>query len=117
MADLTFMVPVDAVGVFECRRRTMRVAVAITAEYNRLTEGAESIGGEFAGICNFLAYLKAMVVRGPDGWDPYAIDPDDEAAVAALQDVYAAIKTAEGRFRKPAGDQPQSASASVQPVP
>jgi hypothetical protein len=98
-----FTVAVDGVGSFTCRRRTMRTAIAITAEYNRLTEGAEHVPEDFAGICNFIAYLKAMIIHGPGDWDPYQADPDSAADMDKLRQVYMAIKEAEGRFRQSAG--------------
>lgn len=107
----TFTVAVDGVGSFTCRRRTMRTAIAITAEYNRLTEGAEQVPDEFAGICNFIAYLKAMVVAGPGDWDPYLADPDSEADMERLRKVYVAVKDAEGRFRAGAGADAQKPGA------
>ena len=108
MRDLhTQVVMVDGIGSFVCRRRTMRVAIAISAEYNRLTEGSENIGPEFAGICNFMAYLRAMVVAGPDDWAPYDIDPEDTEAMDQLRQVYLAIKDAEARFRKQPDGQPE----------
>lgn len=112
----TQVVMVDGIGSFVCRRRTMRVAIAISAEYNRLTEGADNIGPEFAGICNFMAYLRAMVVSGPDNWAPYDIDPEDNDAMDELRKVYMAIKDAEARFRKKPGSEPQGASPGVSGV-
>lgn len=103
----TQVVNVDGIGSFVCRRRTMRVAIAISAEYNRLTEGSENIGPEFAGICNFMAYLRAMIVSGPDDWAPYDIDPEDTEAMDRLRQVYLAIKDAEARFRKQPDGKPE----------
>ena len=108
MRDLnTQIVTVEGVGSFVCRRRTMRVAIAITAEYNRLTEGAENVSHEFAGICNFMAYLRTIVVSGPDDWSPYDVDPDDGEAMDRLRQVYQAIKDSEARFRAKPGQEPQ----------
>lgn len=108
MADPnTQVVTVEGVGAFVCRRRTMRVAVAISAEYNRLTEGAEIVSPEFAGVCNFMAYLRVIVITGPDGWNPYDVDPDDNEAMDVLRKVYVAIKDAEARFRGKPGKEPQ----------
>lgn len=103
-------VAVDGIGTFQCRRRTMRAAIAITAEYNRLTEGADVVSPEFAGICNFMAYLSAMIASGPAGWDPYSVDPDDEGAMDKLRQVYTACKDAEARFRVTPGSEPQAKS-------
>jgi hypothetical protein len=99
MRSDTFVVDVDGVGSFECRRRTMRVEVARQAEFCRLTEGLQSIPEEFAGVCNFLAYLKVMIAKGPDGWDVDDVDPEDQEQLKKLREVHAAIQTAERRFR------------------
>lgn len=107
----TFSVAIEGVGTLTCRRRTMRTAVAMAAEYNRLTEGAEVVPPEFDGLCNFLAYLKVMVVDGPDGWDPYAVDPEDPDAMARLRLAYSGIQDAEGRFRSGAKPQPEGEGA------
>lgn len=107
--EQTAVVTVDGIGVFRYRRRTMRTAVAINAEYNRLTEGAQAVSSEFAGLCDFLAYLRVMIVEAPDDWDPYAVDPDSEEEVGRLNRVYRAIKDAEARFRTGTGpDRPGS---------
>lgn len=103
-------VHVEGVGAFEIRPRTVRVVVAINAEYNRLTEGTEDVSSDFAWLCSFLAYLKIVIESSPEGWiDPYDVDPEDEAAMARLHKVYAALKAAEGRFRDDAAAQPQVA--------
>lgn len=108
--DKTFTVQVDGVGAFECRRRTMRVQVAIAAEYNRLVEGAESISRSLDSMASFMSYLQAMIVDAPEGWDAYAVDPDDPDEVEQLQQVYAAIQAAEARFRKGRKPKPEAAS-------
>ena len=107
-------VQVDGVGSFEVRKRTVRVVVGISAEYNRLTEGAEEISSDFGWLCSFLSYLKGMIVSGPEGWvDPYEVDPEDEAAMAVLHKVYAAIKENEGRFRGEPEKEPKTKGAGA----
>ena len=112
----TILVHVDGLGTFEVRRRTMRVAIAITAEYNRLTEGADQVGPELGSVCNILAYLKGMIVSAPDDWDPYALDPDSADDMALIEQVYSAIKADEGRFRTGAGAQPQGPGTGGEPI-
>ncbi len=99
MTDRTYNVNVEGIGNFVCRRRTMRVAVAISAEYNRLTEGASTVSKELDAIADFLSFLAVVVVSGPEGWDPYLCDPDSAQEIERLQSVYRAIKDAEARFR------------------
>ncbi len=114
--DKTFTVQVDDVGAFECRRRTMRVQVAISAEYNRLVEGAETVSRSLDAMASFLAYLQAMIINGPDDWDAYAIDPDDPDEVDQLQRVYAAIQAEEARFRKGRQPKPEAESKGISKV-
>lgn len=117
MRDLTtFPVAVEGIGTFHCRRRTMRVAIAISAEYNRLTEGAAEVSAEFAGICNFMAYLAVVVAKGPPDWTPYDVDPDDGEAMDRLRQVYQAIKDSEARFRAKTGKEPQESGAGTSGV-
>lgn len=100
-------VQVEGVGAFEIQRRTMRVQVAISAEYNRLTEGAAQVSPALDGLASFLSYLAVMVVKAPDDWDVYAIDPDDPEAIERAQKVYRALVDAEARFREGAGEDAQ----------
>lgn len=104
----TFVVEVPDVGSFECRRRTMRVAIAITAEYNRLTEGAPVVSDEFNWLCSFVSYLKVMIVEGPEGWNVDEVNPDSEEEMATLNKVYREVKAAEARFRAGGGSEPKA---------
>lgn len=112
----TFTVDVPGVGTFECRRRTMRVLAAISAEYNRLTEGAQEVSDEFASFCDFLSYLKVMIVSGPEGWDPYEADPDEPGAMEKFQTVYREVQSAEARFRQRSGGDDQGQGAGAEHV-
>lgn len=95
----TYHLEVTDVGTFEVRRRVMRSAVAAEVEYARLTQGV-TLDPDTATFFRILAYLKAMIVSGPSGWDVDAVDPDDPEAVGRLQEVYIAIKAEEDRFRR-----------------
>ena len=112
----TFTLHVPHVGTFECRRRVMRTAVQIAAEFNRLVEGDPNPPPYFAELCNFLAYLKVMIVAGPDGWDVDNVDPESEAEMTALREVYEAMTAEEARFRRDAGADPASAGAGPEPA-
>lgn len=115
-ASPTFSVAVDGVGTLECRRRTIRVAAAISAEYNRLVEGAERVAPEFDAIAGVLAFVRVVVTAWPDGFDVYEADPDDEAVWARIYAVYTAVKDAEARFRRSARNESAGASAEPEPV-
>lgn len=102
----TYTVHVPGVGTFQCRRRVMRTAIQVMAEYNRLVEGDPNPPGYMAELCNFLAYLKVMIVSGPEGWDVDTVDPDSETDMAALRSVFEAITAEEARFRQGSGKEP-----------
>lgn len=110
----TFTLHVSGVGAFECRRRVMRTAVQLAAEYNRLVEGDPNPPAYFSELCNFLAYLKVMIVSGPDGWDVDNVDPDSEAEMTALREVYDAITAEEARFRQGPGTDAAPAGAGTE---
>jgi len=110
MESRTYTVDVDGVGAFECRRRNMRLLAAINAEYNRLTEGADSVSDEFSSLAEFLAYLRVTIVSGPEGWDVYEADPDDPEETQRLQKVYEEVRKAEARFRARPGTESQESS-------
>lgn len=112
----TQVVNVDGVGSFEVSQRTVRQALAISAEYNRLTEGAEMVAPDFQAVCDMMSYLVVMVVKAPDDWgDVYLMDPDDEEAMLKVRAVYSALRAAEARFRYPAGGDAKKPSEGVQP--
>lgn len=104
-------VTVEGVGSFQIQRRTMRVQLQIASEYNRLVEGADQVSAELGALASFMAFLKVMVVSGPDGWDPYGVDADDAEAQATLRKVYSAIDDADARFREKPQEKPQEAGA------
>ena len=80
MSPNTFLVTVPDVGVFEIRKRTLRVQMAIHAELNRLTEGAPlaSLSDWFIDLCSLVAELKGLIIKAPDGWSLDDVDPLDD---------------------------------------
>lgn len=106
----TYPLVVDGVGTLEVRRRTLRVEIQVGAEFARLTEGQEQIPGWLRDLCEMTSTAKVLVVRGPDGWDVDAMDPQEPATYEKLAKVYQAIREAEGRFRRPPAGGPQAGS-------
>jgi len=107
-AARTYTVTVDGVGDFVCQRRTMRVALAISAEYNRLTGGAETVASEFSATCSVVAFLSAVVTDAPAGWDLFLLDPDSPEDMDGILKVYTAVKAEEGRFLGRADAEPKA---------
>lgn len=100
MMNRTFPVPVDGVGTFTFRRRTMRDQLKIEAEATSIL-GAPLDGtdGRLSMSAVALATLGVLTVAAPDGWDLDAVDPLDEEAVARVFAVYEAFRNEEARFR------------------
>jgi hypothetical protein len=104
----THVVEVEGVGSFEVRRPIMRTAIRIEVEYSRLTEGLETVPDELSFLCRIMAYLKVMIVSGPDDWDVDNCDPYTETEVTRLREVYDALNAAEARFRSKSDPKPQA---------
>ena len=114
MRSDTYMVEVAEVGSFEVRRPIMRTAVRIEVEYARLTEGVESLPIDLQFICRIMAYLKVMVVSGPEGWEVDNVDPYSEGETAKLREVFEAITAEEARFRSGGKEKPEAESKASQ---
>jgi hypothetical protein len=99
LSGKTFTVDVPDVGAFECAVRDMRTALAISAEFNRLTEGQDELSPLFEAVCEIHAYLKVMIKHAPDDWDLDGADPDSEGDQRRILIVYDAIRAAERTFR------------------
>lgn len=85
---------VDGIGAFELHRRTLRNEIKIGAEFNRLTEGQETLSEWFRDLCEMVSYLKVMVAKAPAGWSLDEMDPDPEG-YRQIMDVYRAARLAE----------------------
>ena len=105
----TYQLEVPGVGSFEIRRRAMAVSIAVTAEYNRLTEGQDVVSDFFGRFCTVYATLKVLIVSGPRGWDLDEMDPDDEQSYETMNKVFAAIRAQEDSFRRGISAERQSA--------
>ena len=106
MVAKTYQLDIPDVGSFTVRRRNMAVSVAITAEYNRLTEGQNSVSDFFGRFCTVYSTLKVLIVAGPEGWNLEELDPDDEESYNLMHKVYGGIREKEDFFRRgvsPAG--------------
>lgn len=97
-----FIVSVPDVGSFTFGRRTMADEIKIQVEYARLIEGVEPT--EWLNLVGgWMAALRVMTVRAPEGWDLDELDPLDDATYAKLAAVHSALTEKERSFRqKPA---------------
>jgi hypothetical protein len=98
-----FTVPIENVGTFTFARRNMGDEMRIQSEYARILDGATPTDwlGTLAG---WMATLKVLIVRAPDGWaDLDELDPFDPATYAKLSAVFGGLSEKEKSFRgKPA---------------
>lgn len=93
-----FVVNVEGVGSFTFGRRTMRDEIAIQVEYARIIDGVtptpwlENVGG-------WMATLRILTVRAPEGWDLDDMDPLEPETYENLFRVYSALREKEDFFR------------------
>lgn len=97
-AATDFELPVDGIGVFRFGKRTMRDEIKIQVEYARMIEGVEPTEW-LALVAGWIAALRVLTVRAPDGWDIEAMDPLDDDTYARLMKVHAALVAQERSFR------------------
>lgn len=100
MTDKTYMLEVDGLGAFEVRESCTAVTLRTQAEANRLSEGQPVLAPWFAGIVFALALLKTRIVKAPDGWDPDALDIQDDRDWAKVEKVVLAIREKDRFFRE-----------------
>ena len=100
-----FSIPVDGIGTFTFARRKMADEIKIQVEYARMIDGVEPTQW-LALVCGWMAALKVLTVRAPEGWDIDEMDPLDDDTYAKLGRVHAALIEKERSFRSgktPAG--------------
>jgi len=102
-AQNDYQVQIDGLGSFTFGRRTMRDEFAIHAEYSRLTEGVENPTYFLASFAEYFSVLKVLTVVAPGGWDIETIDPQEDASLAQMKSVYAALRAKEADFRSKPG--------------
>lgn len=93
-----FDVSVENIGSFTFGRRTMRDEIKIQVEYARMIEGVTPTEW-LALVAGWIATLKVMTVRAPDGWAIDELDPLDDETYAKLQKVSKALDAKESSFR------------------
>lgn len=94
-----FYIEVEPHGTFTFARRTMRDELRILAEVSRLTEGLENPTNQLSVLAGWIAPLKVLTVKAPDGWDIDTMDPLDPAVYEKLIKVYGALRDKEDSFR------------------
>ncbi len=106
-----FHVTVEGVGTFSFARRTMRDELRLSAEYSRITEGADPVPQWFDFIATAIAALKVLTVSAPDGWDVDQMDPLDDTTYDRITSVFRALREKEGSFRRGANGPSQGSGA------
>lgn len=103
MQQSTFAVPVEGIGTFQFRHRTMRDELRIGAEYSRLTEGVEQPTKWLADMAEWISTLKVLTVDAPEDWNIDDLDPLDPETYKKLIAVWNALRKKENFFRKGTG--------------
>lgn len=93
-----FVVDVENVGSFTFGKRNMRDEIKIQVEYARMIEGVTPTAW-LAAVAGWIATLKVMTVRAPDGWVLDDLDPMDDTTYAKLQLVNEKLEAKERSFR------------------
>jgi hypothetical protein len=94
-----YNVAVEEVGTFTFGRRRMTDEIAIQVEYARIIDGVTPTDW-LALVAGWLAALKVLTVRAPEGWDIDEMDPLDDETYAKLAKVHGALTDKERSFRK-----------------
>lgn len=111
--ETDFTVKVDEIGTFTFGKRTMRDEVAVQVEFARIIEGVEPTAW-LQTVGGWLATLRVLTVRAPEGWDLEDMDPLDPDTYAKLSRVHDALRDKERSFRRgpaPAGEGSGAGSA------
>ena len=107
-SDSDFDVEVDGVGTFRFGRRSMRDEIKIQVEFARIIEGVTPTEW-LAVVAGWIAALKVLTVRAPDGWDIDAMDPLDDESYAKMAKVHRALTEKERSFRRKPAQASQAA--------
>lgn len=105
-----FEVPVEGIGTFVFARRTLDDEFALQREYARLIDGVKPTDW-LATMAGWMAALRTLTVRAPEGWNLDAMDPLDNGTYKTLFKVYTALRDKEGSFRTGLAAQSQAVSA------
>lgn len=94
-----FYVEVEPLGTFTFAKRTMRDELRIMAEVSRLTEGLDNPTTELRVLAGYIAPLKVLTVKAPEGWDIDTMDPLDQSVYDNIVKVFHALRDKESSFR------------------
>lgn len=92
-------VEVAGIGTFRFRQRTIREQIRIEVEAHRILDGEEMPPVGLRQFALMIASLVVLLDSAPTGFDLDALDPLDPAAFAQIEEVYAALRSAESAFR------------------
>lgn len=107
-AESDFFVDVEDVGPFRFGKRTMRDEIKIQVEYARMIDGVEATQW-LSLVAGWIAALKVLVVKAPDGWDIDSMDPLEDETYAKLGRVHSALINKERSFRSGKGQTDKAA--------
>lgn len=94
-----FVVPVEGVGQFTFASRRLADEIAIQVEFARIIDGVEPTAW-LSAVGGWLAALRVLTVKAPDGWVLDDLDPLDDDTYAKLGRVHDALVDKERSFRR-----------------
>lgn len=115
-APKEFTINVEDIGSFTFAHRTMRSELAIGSEFSRLTEGVETPTPWLSAVAGWIAPLKVLTLKAPDGWNIDEFDPLDEDSYAKLAKVHEALRTKERSFRSKPNEKIEGSGEADQQV-
>lgn len=92
-------VEVAGIGTFRFRQRTIREQLRIEVEAHRILDGEEMPPVGLRQFALMIASLVVLLESAPAGFDLDAMDPLDPATFSQIEEVYAALRSAEAAFR------------------
>lgn len=97
-SEKDFTVEVEGIGAFRFGHRKMADHLKIEVEYARITEGVAPTPW-LDQLATWMATLKVLAVRVPEGFDLDELDPLDDATYKKISKVFLALREKEGSFR------------------
>ena len=110
-----YRVSVEGVGDFVFSTRSMRDEIKVQREFADMIDGVKPTEW-LQAVCGWLADLRVLTVKSPEGWDLDDLDPLDPETYAKLGRVHAAFLEKEHSFRRTKSESDKAAGAGTVPA-
>lgn len=94
-----FTVPVEGLGTFTFRKRSIKDQLRIEAKAVEFL-GGPTLDPGLRNVAMAVATLEVLTVAAPDGWDLDAIDPLETGQTDPMFKAHRELRDAEDRFRQ-----------------